>query len=523
MLRRCAPFLLALLLVAAGFTQLTRYGVTWDEALGDFFFGQRYLSFFTSFDSRYLDFDHDPYPAGTVPNLRTSGFRHRPWEYWPFANVLAAATSRVLSNDLGLLDPFDGFHAFNLLAGAALLILLYRFLEREYSTRVAAIAVLLLYLMPHVFVQMMANIKDFPEMVFFAATLIAGFFAYERASPAGMIGAGVLWGLALATKANAWFIPFVALAFVIMRGVPSAWDQRKLLAVLVAAGVAGVAVMFASWPWLWAAPVSRLRMNLTYISMRGLSSRSTMNPWGALWFTTPPVVMLLALSSLPLLVPRIRQRHPATLLLVAWVAVVGIRISAGANFDGVRHFLEIFPPIAALAGIAAVEYTRRAPVLLAIPIAFTAYATIASHPFETAYWNAFIGGVRGAQARGIPEATDYWAGSYRLGIRWLNADAERNSLLIVPIAGQTVQLVAPLWLRPDIHFVWYPPGGDAAAAARRLAEVRSVAAHRPLYVMFITRRNFATELDRDCMRRLEPVRAWTLDGVPVLLIYRYRP
>ena len=96
------PWLLPLVAVAllclVGFGALDRYGVTWDEALGDFFFGQRYLSYFTSFDPIYLDFAADPYPTDRLPDLRASPFRNRPWEYYPVANTLAAATSRYASS-----------------------------------------------------------------------------------------------------------------------------------------------------------------------------------------------------------------------------------------------------------------------------------------------------------------------------------------------------------------------------------------------------------------------------------------
>jgi hypothetical protein len=41
--------------------------------------------------------------------------------------------------------------------------------------------------------------------------------------------------------------------------------------------------------------------------------------------------------------------------------------------------------------------------------------------------------------------------------------------------------------------------------------------------MFILRKDWATELDADCVNRLEPLKMWTLQGYPVLLIYRYTP
>ncbi len=102
-----------------GFPALRQYNVTWDEALGDLFFGERYFSYFTSFDAKYLDFQTDAYPPERQPSLFASPFKIRPWEYYPVANLLAGGTSELLARQLHLLDVYDGFHALNLLLGGA--------------------------------------------------------------------------------------------------------------------------------------------------------------------------------------------------------------------------------------------------------------------------------------------------------------------------------------------------------------------------------------------------------------------
>jgi hypothetical protein len=541
-----------MVLVVTGLSVLHQYNVTWDEALGDFFFGERYLSYLTTFDAKYLDFAHDPYPADHVPDLRPSLFRSRPWEYWPVANIVAAATSRVLSGVLGTqssvlspqhstgwLDPFDGFHAANLLFAACLLIVLYRFAEKHWSASVAATAVCLLFLMPRVFADMVANIKDFPEMALFALTLFAFHRAWESASMRGLLFAGALWGLAIGTKANALFIAPVIVIYIAMRRFPEAWSSRRGIAIAAIAASAFVAfmVMFAAWPWLWADPIARLQENLGYVAFRGRGGTAAAHlasPWTMLLLTTPPVVLLLIIAGLVPMVRGLRDRKPAVLLLTSWIVVVlGRLLLPGAiNFDGVRHFLEIMPPLAVVAAIGAAELARivtarvnRPAVVqfasIAIPVALCASSLFASHPFETAYWNAFAGGLRGAQQRGFAQSSDYWAASYRLGLDWLNENAPKDSLLVVPIAGHTVQLVAPVRLRTDIKLVGYPRSGGAEAARQRMDAMRFLASKRPLYVMFVPRRDWSTELDRDCEARLRPAAAWTLDDAPVLLIYRY--
>src|SRR5215218_8493644 len=106
-LRPATPFLLAAALIALAFPALRHYGVNWDEALGDFFFGDRYLSYFTGTPERSM--------------FASAPFRSYPWEYPPVAATMAAATSRALTA-LGLTDPFDGFHALNILLGGIVIV-----------------------------------------------------------------------------------------------------------------------------------------------------------------------------------------------------------------------------------------------------------------------------------------------------------------------------------------------------------------------------------------------------------------
>jgi len=541
------PLALVAVLFLLGFPSLANYSVTWDEALGDFFFGERYLSFFTSLDPRYLDFDENPFPADRSPDLFVSPFKTRPWEYYPFANTLAAASSEVLSRRLRLLDPFDGFHAVNLFLGAALILVLHAFARPRFGRAAALAAILLLFLSPRVVCDLMANVKDFPTMVLYSITVIAASVVIERGSARGVLGTGALWGFALATKANALFLPAIPLAVLALGGVPDAWRGRRRALVLALAGGAalGLVVLVVSWPYLWADPIDRLVAHFRYIAHQKFQTRaeSVAPPLEALLFTTPlPFLALFAAGLVPI-ARRARERDRAALLSLAWIAVVVARlhIPGAVNFDGVRHFLEIFPPMALVAGAGAtwlaaalaraLGRTRaaiRAPaaaltLAIGLPVTSCAWSLARAHPFEIAYWNALAGGLAGAQARRLPQACDYWGASYRVGLRWLNEHADRDALLAVPIAEHAVRLVAPLWLRPDIRLAALTVPMVPDVEPRRLEMLRAAARDRPVYVMFVLREDWMNALTDDCRARLRPATQWTLGGAPVLVIYRYTP
>lgn len=538
--RTWLPLLAALLLLIIGLSAIDAYNVTWDEALGDFFFGERYASFFTTFDARYLDFEGNPYPDDRSPDLGLSPFRGRPWEYYPVANTLAAVTSQVLSRWLGLVDAFDGFHAVNLWLGALLMWFLFRFLAPRLGLVTATIAVGLLFTAPRVVCHLMANIKDFPLLVLYTLTVLTFFSSYERGSSRGLLASGLLWGLTLGTKANALFLPGIPLLVVLLGERPVAWQgrTRKLLLTLAAAGLLGTVVMVAVWPYLWSDPIGRFAEHLRYIGFRkeAMRAESFAPVLQAILHTTPPTFLALFAVGCGPCLGKALKRDRLAILWLAWVVVVLGRylLPQAVNFDGVRHFLELFPAMAAIAGWGAAWLLVRlgrmfraasvpkikavAATLLLLP---SGWAVLSTHPFQIAYWNGLVGGYAGARARDLPQASDYWGMSYRLGMRWLNENAPRDAYLAVPVVEHAVRLVAPLRLREDIQLLPVTTPFSPRISPERLELTRAAAAERPLYVMFVDRRDWRNELMVDCLRFLTPEAEWQLEGEPVLAIYRY--
>lgn len=532
------PLLLSLLLLGLGGPSLRQYNVTWDEALGDFFFGQRYWSYFTTLDPVYLDFRADPYPPGFVPDLSSSEMRHYPSHFYGVGGTLAAATSELFYRQLGWLDPYDGYHALNLWLTVLFIFCFHRFLLRRFGFTVAAIAPLLLFLSPRIVCDMMANVKDFPVMIFFGLALMAFLTAYEAGSLAGVLGAGVLFGLAIGAKSNALFVaPIVGLLF-LTGGLPPAWRGygRALLALALAACL-GIATLVLVWPYTWNDPAWLLWNHLPFLARRiaAVPPESIAPPLPTIVYTTPiPFLLLFAVGLWPLL-QRVLRRERAALLALLWIAVVGGRLLLAANFDGVRHFLELFPALAVVAAMGAAwlaEQAGRLPseapraalraAVLCIPLASMAWSLVRSHPFEIAYWNALIGGLAGAQEQRMAQSCDYWGTSYRLGLDWLNQNAPTGSVLAVPLMEHTVRLVAPERLRPDLELL--PVEAPLPQTRERgLARLREAAERRDVYVMFVPRDDWMNPVMLHFLRNERPIQTWDLDGVPVLLMYRLSP
>lgn len=534
--------ILVVVLWAVSFPQLDQYNVTWDEALGDLFFGQRYLSFFTSFDPDYLEFTADPYPADHRPDLGLSPFRSRPWEYYPVANTLAAATSWLFSSSLGWLDPFDGFHAVNLILASIFLVVWAPFVARRSDLATAIAACILLFSHPRLFAHLLANIKDIPLMFVYTLTLVVFHRAWERGSVPGLFGAGVMWGLTLGCKANALFLPGIPLLLLLFAPVPEPWRGRRwrLAAWSCAAATTGVVVMVAVWPYLWADPIGRILEHLRYIGFRGDITRpESLAPVAeAILLTTPLPLLIGTLFGVVVAVMRARRGDRFAWLLLVWPPVVLGRyiLPQAVNFDGVRHFLELFPAMTVLAALGwttvigkvferlpNLRADRLRPLLLALILTPSLAATVGSHPFQLAWWNPLIGGYAGARATDQPQAGDYWGTSYRLGLDWLNEHAPRDSLLAVPVIEHAVRLVASERLRRDIQLLPLVTPYSPVIAADRLDLTRRAAADRPLFVMFVDRRDWWNELMAESLTRGELVQVWELEDTPVLYVFRYHP
>ena len=106
------------------------------------------------------------------------------------------------------------------------------------------------------------------------------------------------------------------------------------------------------------------------------------------------------------------------------------------------------------------------------------------------------------------DTTDYWGGSYRRGMQWLNYHAERDAQLHVAIAPWIVKLTSPIWLRSDISVIEEP-----------VVKLK-VEQGYPVYVMFITRPGWYNSVAQYCVQNLKPVYRIQVDGATIMVIYK---
>jgi hypothetical protein len=431
-----AVLLIAAIVIALTFTD---YGVTWDEDVHNwygYFALDYYLSFFA--DQRALNW----------LNL---------YNYGAAFDMVAAAL-----NKFSPLGVYETRHLLNGLVGLVGLAGCWKLGRALGGPRAGLIALLFLLLTPNYYGQMFNNPKDIPfavGAVWATYYMVRILSALPRPPFPLLIKMGLAIGLALGVRVGGLlFLCYLGL----LLGLSAAWQgiAARRLGMMVAAGttslwrvllpVAGVAfaVMLVFWPWAQHDPIGHSLRALAFFSHEtfpfdtlfdGRFVPATDLPWEYL-----PTYILLALPELVLVLltaaaalalialvrsGRGRQRETVLgLFLLGFTIVFPVAYAIAIKavlFDGMRHFIFVLPPIAvaaalvadrALTGLAALPY--RQPVYAALGLYGVAHVAtmVMLHPDQYVYYNAFAGGVDGAQRK---FKLDYWANSYAEAVRGL--------------------------------------------------------------------------------------------------------
>ena len=344
-----------------------------------------------------------------------------------------------------------------LLAGLGVA-LVYWFARRWIGPWAAAGAAVLSVAQPHYFFHAQISCFDVPIAVM--ALLVALAYWKSLRAPRWGILCGVFYGLALATKHNAWLIPcFLLVHYLWMRrgdfsswkpskgsqtlprwcaagegargaggvgcpsrsagGLPTRFRLRppRVPLAFVSMATLGPIVLFVLWPWLWHAPVPRVRewmqrhaqhehYNFEYLGRNwnlppapeqtGRWLLRATFPFVSTAFTVPVTTLALAAAGTLVFARRRRKKEPDDQLPIinceppepgaraSWarpgadvdlapgiflaVQILGplgtLALPATPIFGGVKHFLAAMPFVAILAGVGLAWVTRQAASLV---------------------------------------------------------------------------------------------------------------------------------------------------------------
>jgi Dolichyl-phosphate-mannose-protein mannosyltransferase len=427
---RVAVLILPAVAVIAAFT-FRDYGLGWDDYTHSQY-GDLLLKFYGSgfADKRALSF----------VNL---------YKYGGGFDMAAALAAKVL--------PFGLFETRRLI-GAAVgifgLFITWRIGRRIGGPGAGLIAIILLAACPLYYGHMFMNAKDAPfatAMAVLLLGLVRAFDEYPAPSARTVALAGLGLGLAFGTRVLAGAAAPCGIAalvlIVVAEGRVSGWEQAaqrcgQFLRRMLPALLLGYLIMGLLWPWSVLSPLNPLRAAEYFDTFFE-------KPWQELYegrlvdvpdmpatylphlflLKLPEIMLALGLAgSVGAFVAAARRGLPvnrrAGLIAVALAAVFPIALAMLARpalYNGLRHFVFVVPPLAALGGLAGgwiVERVRgdgkvALGALTAVFIAAVALPMsdmVRLHPYQYTAFNWLSGGVRMAHDNYM---LDYWGLAFK--------------------------------------------------------------------------------------------------------------
>lgn len=477
-------------------------------------------------------------------------------EHPPLAKSAFALSHWLFYEKLHLFaDASTAYRLPGMLFAVGCLLWIYREARARAGTLAAWVAALLFIGLPRVFYNAQLACFDVPVMAFWAFTLGAWQHAIERRSWRSALWFGVLVGLCLATKHNAWMLPAVivphALYISFTRRRRGAGQAEVAWRPLLAGLTLGPAVFFASWPWIWHDTLARLRwyagfhLNHEYYNMEFLG-RNYFGPPSPIGYmpvmilaTVPTITLLLAVVGLVLGgrqlwralrrggrsarggLPKVSERLVFDLLALA-VPLGPFLLPSTPIFGGTKHWFPAYPFLLLFAARGAAPVLRslgawlraRAslPVVQRLALGACVLALVAaplaetrhSHPFALSSYVPLVGGAEGAATLGLNR--QFWGFTTQSLGPWFERETKVGDRIFIHDTTQGA------WAQMQTE--GRVPKGRRGVLSPSESNVGIV--HHELHM---------AEAEANLMtvyRTGTPVHVLTHDGVPIITVYKKR-
>jgi len=390
---------------------------------------------------------------GTVDRYWTANHEHP-----AFMKSLFALSHRYLFQNLRLFQEQGTAYRFPGMAVSAFgVVVTYAWGRREMGRLAGLVAALSLAFMPRIFYHSHLACFDTPVMTMLLVTT----YAFARSLESGLawsIATGVLYGLLLDTKHNAWLLPCAfVLHFVLTRGAHAARELRAgrvaIPSAFFAMALLSPLVFYLGWPWIWHDTARRLadyvafHLGHEYYNMEFLGQTFWKPPmprlyaWVMTFATVPGITLSLfgvgLVVSLLARLPTWRARIPAlmpehsepgsrtelqprpTALLLWFLCLLMCYAPWWSDdtpiFGGTKHWMTAYPFLCLFAGRGFAFAADRLAELVPwkawasrTPQAFAGCALLGplcmmlhSHPWGLSFYTPLVGGAPGAASLGL--------------------------------------------------------------------------------------------------------------------------
>ena len=278
-----------------------------------------------------------------------------------------------------------------------------------------------------------------------------------------VLAAGMIMGITVSIRVFGGFSGVLVSLYFLQR-----MQHRSVFSGVVYWLAAGAAA-YATWPFLWGAPLGRFRETLEMMRSFPWSAsilyagKIYRNPEGPPWHYVPWLItiqltlpaQLLGLGGFLDVLRKPRKLFggiPGLLLLWFITPVVGSFLPDANLYDNFRQLLFVLPPVFVLGSVplqAALNRLKKPVwkfVLAAVLVIPGIAGIIRLHPYEYIYYNELAGGVSGAFEE---YELDYWYTSGREAAEWINENAAQNA--VIGYHGSFLHLEP--FLREDLQLI----------------------------------------------------------------------
>jgi 4-amino-4-deoxy-L-arabinose transferase-like glycosyltransferase len=428
-----AIFTFAILLLTA-----KDIGLTWDEPA--------YMAASESYMNWYEEVFNSSSEAFTEKEI-TSAWQVNN-EHPPLDKIWSGAVWSIAHH---LTDDLTAHRMGNMILVSILAGMLYLLIYDAYGGVAGLAAVAALLSMPRFFFHAHLAALDIPAAFSVFVVTFAFWKLFDRKHWTWGLLLGLLWGMALATKINAVFLPIALIIWVLI----FRREMRAFLRLIIM-GLAAIPVFIAVWPWLYINTIEHFAGYIKFfttehwlIGQYYLGQFYMPPPWHfgfvMIWAVLPLGITLLYLAGIVSSGKGKKDGGLGGLLFISAIIPV-LAISSGKIlvFDNERLIMPAFPFLAALAGIGfnwsikvitqLGERWRKPAVRIAgISILIGAASLpqlvtmIRLYPHYLSYYGEGVGGLTGATRLGLE--TTYWCETYRLALPIINRQAEKGDRL----------------------------------------------------------------------------------------------
>lgn len=486
------------------------------------------------------------------------------WEHPVLMKTAFALSNQLFNHTLGWLDASNAMRLPGAITGAGCIAVVYLFCAPIFGRAAGVIAAGALLGQPRFFFHAHLACFDVPITFFWLATV----YAYWRSwrSHGWAVATGVLWGLALCTKLNAFFIPIVVFGHWLTtqwRHIDLDWRHYEVelpdipKAFYWMAGL-GPLIFYALTPRIWFDTTKRvgayLAFHLNHVHYPVQYFHQNIQfpplpvsyPWGMTLLTVPVTILLAAAIGAVAFADRFEtttrvrdwvvaarhltwperpdRTHRGTFWLIGLNALFPIALISMPEtpiFGGTKHWMPAMPFIAILAGAGAVWSARQLAQWIsdefALSTTWIRRATVAATalfllgPAGTAtahnhpYGTSYYNTLIGG-VRGAADAgmfRQFWGYTSRQALPWLNENAPNNT---------------PVWIHNTTGFAWWFYTNEGMARD----DLRTVSRTGSRYALYHQQRAFVHQLAQlwKDYGTFAPAHIVEHDGVPLLSVYR---